>query len=98
MSDAELDALAQKTEAEFADFRARGLKLDMTRGKPAPEQLDLSSEMLALPANRDFTTRDERMRATMAACRGCRRFANSSARWSERPPRRSSWVRMRASQ
>ena len=58
MSDADLDALAQKTEAEFADFRARGLKLDMTRGKPAPEQLDLSSEMLALPANRDFTTRD----------------------------------------
>lgn len=58
MSDAELDALSRKTEAEFADFRARGLKLDMTRGKPAPEQLDLSSEMLALPANRDFTTRD----------------------------------------
>ncbi len=58
MSDAELDALARDTEAEFAAFRSRGLKLDMTRGKPSPEQLDLSSDMLALPANRDFTTRD----------------------------------------
>ena len=38
---------------EHAALRARGLKLDMTRGKPAPEQLDLSSAMLALPGNGD---------------------------------------------
>ncbi|MGY2051748.1 aminotransferase [Methylobacterium sp. JK268] len=37
-------------------LRARGLKLDMTRGKPAPEQLDLSEGLLALPGNRDHVT------------------------------------------
>lgn len=40
----------------YMAFRARGLKLDMTRGKPAPEQLDLAAGMLALPGNGDHTT------------------------------------------
>ncbi len=31
---------------EYDDFRARGLALDMTRGKPCPEQLDLSRGLL----------------------------------------------------
>jgi DNA-binding transcriptional MocR family regulator len=42
--------------AEYEAFRARGLKLDMTRGKPAPEQLDLSNDLLALVGNRDYRT------------------------------------------
>jgi DNA-binding transcriptional MocR family regulator len=32
--------------ARYRDFQARGLNIDMTRGKPSPEQLDLSLEML----------------------------------------------------
>ncbi len=53
MPDAELQALRRKVRAEYDTFRARGLKLDMTRGKPAADQLDLAEAMLTLPGNRD---------------------------------------------
>jgi hypothetical protein len=56
LSDADLQALRSRTQAEYDAFRARGLKLDMTRGKPSPEQLDLAEAMLALPGNRDHLT------------------------------------------
>lgn len=37
-------------QALYDQFKQRGLKLDMSRGKPAPEQLDLSNALLdALP-------------------------------------------------
>ncbi len=37
-------------QAQYDAFKERGLKLDMSRGKPAPEQLDLSNALLdALP-------------------------------------------------
>lgn len=53
LSNAELQALRGSVRAEYDAFRARGLKLDMTRGKPAADQLDLANEMLAFPGNRD---------------------------------------------
>lgn len=56
LSAAALDALAKTVGADYDAFKARGLKLDMTRGKPAPDQLDLSEGMLALPGNRDHVT------------------------------------------
>ena len=43
---------------EYEALKGQGLKLDMTRGKPASAQLDLSAEMLALPGNRDTTAED----------------------------------------
>jgi hypothetical protein len=49
-----LAAWEASTRAQYESFRARGLKLDMTRGKPSPEQLDLSLGMLALPGNGDY--------------------------------------------
>ena len=50
----ELCALRNQVRAEYEDFRARGLALDMTRGKPSPEQLDLANDLLALPGSVDY--------------------------------------------
>ena len=56
LPDADLQSLRRETQADYNAFRARGLKLDMTRGKPAADQLDLAEPMLALPGNRDHFT------------------------------------------
>jgi DNA-binding transcriptional MocR family regulator len=56
LSNAELQALRQTVRGEYDAFRARGLKLDMTRGKPAADQLDLANDLLAFPGNRDHFT------------------------------------------
>src|SRR4051794_34629667 len=45
--------------AEYGRFRIRGLTLDMTRGKPSPEQLDLSSALLELPGQDHLTEAGE---------------------------------------
>ncbi len=46
MSREELTALKAELEKEYNDFKAQGMKLDMSRGKPSLEQLDLSMEMM----------------------------------------------------
>lgn len=49
------DTLAERLERakeDYAALAARGLSLDLTRGKPAPEQLDLSDELFGLPGDR----------------------------------------------
>ena len=47
---------SSRLRRDYAAFKARGLKLDMTRGKPSPEQLDLARDLLALPGNGDHFT------------------------------------------
>jgi DNA-binding transcriptional MocR family regulator len=49
----QIQAIYDEQSAAYRDLAARGLKLDLTRGKPAPEQLDLSTELLTLPGD-DF--------------------------------------------
>lgn len=53
MSPDELAAERARLEAAYADLKAKNLSLDLTRGKPAPAQLDLSAELLSLPGD-DF--------------------------------------------
>ena len=53
-SSAELAAFLTERREEYAALVARGLSLDLTRGKPSVAQLDLSNDLLHLPT----TTRD----------------------------------------
>jgi DNA-binding transcriptional MocR family regulator len=41
----------QRAEQDYAELVASGLKLDLTRGKPSAEQLDLAAELLTLPGD-----------------------------------------------
>ena len=48
LSPAALDAEYNKVLAEFEGWKAKGLKLNMARGKPSKQQLDLSTELLTI--------------------------------------------------
>ena len=45
LSEQALSALHSELTAKYEGFRAAKLSLDLTRGKPAAEQLDLSNEL-----------------------------------------------------
>ncbi len=45
-------------EAAYAAIKQKGLKLDMTRGKPSNEQLDLANELTAVLAASDYKAAD----------------------------------------
>lgn len=47
MEKAELLALQQKLQSEYASCKAAGLKLDMSRGKPGADQLALSNGLIS---------------------------------------------------
>ena len=46
MSREELLDLKKELDREFDEIKAEGLALDMSRGKPAPDQLYLSIKMM----------------------------------------------------
>ena len=61
LSREDLSALLEQQQAAYDELRARGLKLDLTRGKPSAAQLDLSDELLNLPrGTRDASGTDVR--------------------------------------
>ena len=49
LSHTELMALHEEQASAYNALLAKSLKLDLTRGKPSAEQLDLSNELLTLP-------------------------------------------------
>ncbi|PKW16929.1 aminotransferase class I/II-fold pyridoxal phosphate-dependent enzyme [Saccharopolyspora spinosa] len=44
--------LLERARQDYQDLAERELSLDLTRGKPSPEQLDLSDDLLSLPGGR----------------------------------------------
>lgn len=59
MDKEELLVLKQELEQEFEDVKGKGLKLDMSRGKPAVSQLDMSMDMFdILNSESDMKSRD----------------------------------------
>jgi len=55
LTKAELTSLLNELEANYDEIKSKGLNLDMSRGKPSPEQLDLSNELLKIDI---FTAKD----------------------------------------
>lgn len=54
----ELAAEHEQQKRNYAELQAKGLKLDLTRGKPSAAQLDLSNKLLELPGVEDFRDGD----------------------------------------
>jgi DNA-binding transcriptional MocR family regulator len=54
LSPDDVTAVSQRLQGDYDAFKARGLKLDLTRGKPSPAQLDLSAALLSLPGGEDY--------------------------------------------
>lgn len=50
LSKEELLELKSELEARFEEVKEKGLKLDMSRGKPAADQLNLSMDMMKVLA------------------------------------------------
>lgn len=54
----DLQAQHDLQRRNYSDLQAKKLSLDLTRGKPAPAQLDLSNELLTLPGSGKDAYRD----------------------------------------
>ena len=51
-------SITEQLQARYDAFKARGLKLDMTRGKPSSEQLDLANGLIDILPASDYLSRD----------------------------------------
>jgi DNA-binding transcriptional MocR family regulator len=58
LSAPERAALTQELEQRYNAFQAQGLKLDMTRGKPSSEQLDLAAKLTVALSESDYKGSD----------------------------------------
>ena len=58
MSTDELNALLADLKKEYDEYKSLGLKLDMSRGKPSPAQLDISNDILDVITSKDSLVSD----------------------------------------
>jgi len=56
--DGTVDSRLEIVQQRYQDLSRRNLQLDMTRGKPSPEQLDLSNDMMTMVNGESFTGAD----------------------------------------
>jgi aspartate/methionine/tyrosine aminotransferase len=54
----QLEQVKDDLLARYREFKSRGITLDITRGKPCPEQLDLASDMLDIINSGNYLTED----------------------------------------
>jgi DNA-binding transcriptional MocR family regulator len=59
LSLSDLGAFRDQVQSRYDAFKQRRLTLDLTRGKPSSEQLDLSNGLLALPGEADYLAADK---------------------------------------
>lgn len=70
------ELVKEKAQLEkiYQEFTGKGLKLDMSRGKPCPEQLDLSMDMLKIQDYKGETGIDARNYGVLEGMPEARRF------------------------
>src|ERR1700678_2219768 len=59
LSSEDIARVRQQTQHSYDALKAKGLKLNLTRGKPSSAQLDLSAELLSLPGSADYVAEDK---------------------------------------
>ncbi|MCQ9331422.1 aminotransferase class I/II-fold pyridoxal phosphate-dependent enzyme [Corynebacterium phoceense] len=51
----QLKELAERIRKDYAELKAKGLQLNLTRGKPSKAQSDLANDLLSLPGEDNYT-------------------------------------------
>jgi DNA-binding transcriptional MocR family regulator len=59
ISSEDIALVRRQAQESYAALKARGLKLNLTRGKPSSAQLDLSSDLPSLPGPADYIAEDK---------------------------------------
>lgn len=59
MEKSKAETMLSELYSEYEKIKNKGLSLDMSRGKPCKEQLDLSNEMLGVLSKDDFNTKPD---------------------------------------
>lgn len=80
-SEEELDSILCQLNKEYDNYKKMDLSLDMTRGKPSKEQLDISNELLTIISNsdecKDITGFDTRNYGVLAGIKEARELFSS---------------------